>query len=101
MFKTTLVSVALGTAMLASPAMAGGQKPAAQIEFKDLNLSTAEGQKALDGRIEAVARQICKVDEQVTGSRMVPRDRMACVKAAKKSAKQQVAALIERDKLGG
>lgn len=101
MIKSTLTAAALGVALLSGPAMAEGQKPTTQIEYRDLNLSTSEGQKALDRRIEVAAKQICRFNEQTTGSHVKSPDRMACVKAAKASAKQQVAALIERERLGG
>lgn len=102
MFKTTLTAAALSVAILASPVTAAeGSVPNTTIEFKDLNLTTSEGQEALDRRIDKAARAICQVDDTKTGTRVRSRDRVACVKAAKKSVKKQVAALIERDGLGG
>lgn len=101
MFKTTLTAAAFGLALAASPAMAGDDKPSTTIEFKDLNLSTAEGQAILDKRIDMAARAMCKVDQVTTGTRVRSADRVACYKAAKKSAKQQVAALVEQERRGG
>ena len=55
---------------------AGVQASANSIEvrYDDLNLASVSGQKALERRIESAARDVCEVDAQRTGSRILPAD---------------------------
>ena len=78
---------------------AGVQASANSIEvrYDDLNLGSVSGQKALERRIESAARDVCEVDAQRTGSRIVPADVKKCHAAARASAKQQMAILVDRE----
>ncbi len=102
MTKTIALAAACGLAITATPALAGvDDKPAAGIEFRDLNLSTPEGQAVLDQRIDLAARKICRIDQVNTGTRIRSRDSQRCYKTAIKSAKAQVAERVREDRRGG
>lgn len=96
--KTPLMAFAASLAMLtAIPASAG----TVTVEHRDLNLSSAEGQAALDKRIDRAARQVCGLDEQRTGTRLTPLKDTKCYRQAKAQVKQQVAAAVAAQQLGG
>lgn len=63
------------------------------VPYKDLDLSTAKGQKALDRRIISAARKFCGIGEQATGTHMPDSSARACVADARKAAREQVATL--------
>lgn len=102
MIKHTVAAAALGLALIATPTMAN-DTPAqsTSVQFDDLNLSTPEGQKKLDRRINAAARQVCQVSQGITGTRVKSRGQSACLKKARKSATKQVAAMISEAQRGG
>ncbi len=101
MIKATLTAAALGLTLSAAPAIAGDERPSTRVEYKDLNLTTPEGQEKLERRIDYAARTICGVGRVRTGTRIASSQSKECLKAAKQSAKQQVAAMIEREQRGG
>lgn len=96
--KTILMAMAASCVVLAAaPASAQDMR----VEYSDLNLATKAGQKALDRRIDAAARNFCNYDAVVTGSRVKSSDATRCYREAKAEAKKQLAALVENQKLGG
>ena len=102
MFKTTIASAALGLAMVAAPAVAGSNDDQTlQIEYRDLNLATSQGQEALDRRIDAAANKFCGAGTEQTGTRIPSSKAKACVAQVRAAAHKQVAALIEEQRLGG
>lgn len=70
------------------------------VRYADLDLATPEGQKALDKRIDAEARDYCKVSAPTTGTR-VKRDVSQCVNEARNAARESMASLIEKHSKGG
>lgn len=101
MKSLTLAAAALGLAVTATPALAGDQAPTGKVSLSGLDLSTAEGQKMLDQRIDRVARDICEVDKTHTGSRLQSRTVRDCYRKARLSAKKQVVAAIAERQSGG
>lgn len=98
----TLAFAAAAIGMVASPAFAGSDKaPTASVSIVGLDLATPEGQKMLDARINAAARNLCHVDRIRTGTRLKSSDSRACYQKARASAKQQVATAIADQRLGG
>ncbi len=84
-YLVAAAAAALSTAALFSaPAFAGDMK----LSWADLNLSTPEGQKTLDRRIDHIANAMC-ADQIVTGSRLGP---LKCQSDLKASLAAQVAA---------
>jgi len=102
MIKQTAAAAALGLALIATPTMANDiPAKSTSVEFRDLNLSTPEGQETLDRRINAAARQVCKISHVTTGTRVKSRGQSACLKHARKSATKQVATMISKAQRGG
>ena len=98
--KTSLALIAaLGLALPAAPALA--QSQSLDIEYKDLNLATPEGQDQLDRRIDRAARAFCGADQPLIGTRVIPREVRKCVASVKKQANSQMATLVEQEQLGG
>ena len=90
---------AAGLAVFAAPVAAENQS--VTVEYKDLNLSSPKGQKILERRIDAAARQVCGADSTVTGTRIVDREALACMAKAKRQLEAKIAALVEDQRLGG
>ncbi|RYD84975.1 MAG: UrcA family protein [Sphingomonadales bacterium] len=66
------------------------------VEYKDLDLSSAKDLKTLDRRIDTASRIYCGADRVMTGSRVKGNGTAECVASARKLAKEQLAAVIER-----
>lgn len=97
--KTPLFALAaLTTLATALPASA---QESMNIPYQDLNLQTAEGQQALDRRIDQAARKLCGYDEIRTGTRARSKESTNCYRKAKAQAQKQFAAVIEAQQLGG
>lgn len=95
--RSFIVPIAL--ASLAAPLAAEPMQ--FKIEHRDLNLSTAEGQKALDRRIDRAARQACGVDSRSTGTRIRSREARECYRDLKAQAYKQFAARFGEQVKGG
>lgn len=94
LFAITAAAV-LGAA--ATPAFA----ESLSIPYQDLNLATAEGQKALDRRIDDAVREFCGVGEQITGSLISSRKARQCYAETRAQAQKQFAAIVDEQRLGG
>lgn len=101
--KTFAIAAAsLGLVMTATPAFAGQDQFHTQsVSTAGLDLSTAEGQRMLEQRIERAARNVCFANEARTGSRLMSREVRTCLADARASARQQVAVIIEDQQRGG
>lgn len=102
MIKTTLTAAALGLMMAATPAAAGVQKgESIDIEYRDINLTTIEGQRVLERRIDNAARQVCRTEEHRIGTRLRSAERAKCFAKARATAKSQMASIISEVQRGG
>lgn len=96
--KKTLISLAvIGALTATTPAFAEN----VSIEYQDLNLSSAAGQKVLANRIDRAARKVCGLDDQKSGSRIRSSKTRKCYEQAKRQATQQMAAIVDDERLGG
>lgn len=96
--KKTFISIATMAALAATtPAYAGS----VSIEYRDLDLTSAAGQKVLETRIDQAAREICGINQVRTGTRMQSADAKRCYAKAKQQATQHMATLVENERLGG
>ena len=90
MLKFTAPLAAIAVALVSTPAFAGDAKaPSIRVEYKDLNLNTADGRKELDVRLKTAAKSLCPA-QQVTGTRIRPEN--TCYDTAMKSIRAQLAA---------
>jgi len=71
------------------------------IPYRDLDLSTAEGQKALDRRIDVAVREFCALDQQRTGTRIASNASRRCYAETKRQATRHFAAIIDEQRVGG
>lgn len=102
--KTALRALAtLGLAGAAvTPAFAGNiDIRTASVSYADINLGTAKGQTILDRRIEKAVRQVCRMTNLDTGTRIINADALNCLAKARADAKRQVAALMANEQRGG
>ncbi|GAA4642284.1 hypothetical protein GCM10023115_04800 [Pontixanthobacter gangjinensis] len=97
MKKSLIALAAVGAMMSTTPAFAGN----VQIQYDDLNLSSPAGQEALERRIDKAARDVCGLDQQRSGTRFPNRGAKKCFDNAKKQATQQMAAVVDEQRLGG
>jgi UrcA family protein len=72
-----------------------------QVTYKDLDLSTAEGQQQLQSRIEKAARSVCTVDRPTTGTHLSSTVDRKCYKQAVAQVREQVASAVDNSRLGG
>ena len=94
----TLIAFAATCAVLAGAPAAAEEM---SILTNDLNLSTPQGQKILERRIDTAARKICGMDRTSTGTRLRSREADACFREAKAAAHKQFTALVAEKQLGG
>ena len=103
MKKLALAAAALGLACTtAAPAFAGNaEKMSVRVNLGDINLASPSGQKLLDRRIAYAVRTVCRVDEVITGSRILTKEKRDCLVKARADARQQVAAITGDRQRGG
>lgn len=71
------------------------------VSFKDLDLSTEQGQKTLEHRIDVAARDVCGMNDIATGTRIASNRARACYAKAASSTRTAIAEKIENARLGG
>jgi UrcA family protein len=98
MRKILIAAAALATLGVAVPATA---QESIAVPYRDLNLATPEGQRALDNRINRAARQVCFLDEVQTGTRLRDPAKQECYRQARLKARQAMASLIAAEQRGG
>lgn len=102
MIKIALVTAATALVAISTPAIAGSDTTKSmEVEYRDLNLSTAAGQELLDRRIDHAAAKVCMLGEHRTGTRVPSAERKDCFAKARATAKSQMASLVSQDRLGG
>lgn len=103
MFKKTVPFAAalLGMTLTAAPAFA---KDVA-VTYGDLDLTTPEGQKILEARLDKAARAACDYDRVITGTMMPSTASQKCYREATQRSQDTMAAAIEKaeqyNRLGG
>lgn len=106
MFKKAPVAAAalLGLALTAAPALAG-EPTQVKVVYSDLDLTTPEGQKTLETRLDAAARKACDYDVRVTGSHLPTSQSRTCYRKATERAQDVMATAIDNatasNRLGG
>lgn len=90
-------AAAAGALLAAQPAIAQSQA----VTYADLDLSTPQGQKKLEQRIDRAAKEVCGINAPTTATRLPPPEAYQCVKQAKQQIQQKLAAVTDRQKAGG
>lgn len=103
MFKTNaIIAAALCTAGLFAAPTAFAKS--VEVSYKDLDLTTTEGQQALTKRIDTAARGVCRVQRPTTGTLIGSTVDRECYKQALKDVRERVAAAVDKaddTQLGG
>ncbi|NVD44484.1 UrcA family protein [Qipengyuania atrilutea] len=93
---------AIAALSLSAPAVVHAQEEQTiHVEYKDLNLTSQKGQRALERRINAAAREVCGIDFAPTGTRIVHPKARECYDKAMSGAMTRYAALVADSQLGG
>ena len=95
------LALALATAVLAVPAAAADQAPSVAVHYGDLNLTSEDGQRQLDLRLERAAREVCGVNEKATGSHLTSQHSRVCYREARRELDQQYAEVVSRKSAAG
>lgn len=101
------LALGLATPTLAAPAPAGHasrsgyEAHTVPVEYSDLNLASAKGQKRLERRIRNAVREVCGAPVPATGTRLRTPEVARCMALARAGALQQYAALVSEARLGG
>lgn len=102
MIKPLIAAAAMSAALATAPAIAGdAEGKSVAVSYHDLDLSSAEGLKALERRLESAARRACDYNNLQVGSRIKSRSQRDCLIVARKSAKAQFAQIVSEQQLGG
>ena len=93
---------ALAALSLSAPAAANAaEEQTIMVEYKDLNLTSQKGQRTLERRINAAAREVCGLEFAPAGSRIPHPKARECYDKAKSGAMTRYAALVADSQLGG
>ena len=100
------LALGLATPTLAAPSSPEGLRTGyephtVRVEYSDLNLSSAKGQKRLERRIRSAVREVCGAPVPATGTRLRTPEVARCMALAQAGALQQYAALTGDTRLGG
>ena len=90
------LALALAAAGLAVPAAAADEAPRIGVHYGDLDLTSAEGQRQLDLRLERAAREVCGVNETVVGSHLRSQHSRECYREARRDLDRQYAEAVNR-----
>lgn len=100
--KVGTFALALAGAAIAVPAMAAEpQGNQAAVRYNDLDLTSADGRKELDRRLDRAAREVCGTEKRTVGSRIAPREARECYREARGQMARHFAAIVERGARGG
>lgn len=99
--KMQSLALAFAAAALAVPAVAADEVPSVGVRYGDLDLTSAEGQRKLDSRLERAAREVCGVDEKMVGSHLRSQHSRVCYREARRHLDQQYAQLVRSKSAAG
>jgi len=95
------LALALAAAVLAAPVAAADEAPSVGVRYGDLDLTSEEGQRQLDRRLERAAREVCGLNEKVVGSHLRSQHSRECYREARRDLDQQYAQLVSRKAAAG
>lgn len=104
------MAAALGATLLTFPTIASAQPQltaqghetrSVSVTYADLDLTTTDGRKELDRRITHAARQVCGMDQILTGTRIVPPEARQCYRKALRQVRQEMAERVATENRAG
>lgn len=99
MIKTAIFAAAAALATVATAAPVFARDIA--VSYRDLDLSTPEGQGKLARRLETAARDACSYGDTPTGSRLPSQESTQCYKDAQVRSKDTLASIVDNVRKGG
>lgn len=99
--KAGLAAALAAAATIATPAIAADEGESISVRYNDLNLATAEGQAALERRIDNAARQVCRIDEVRVGTRIRSNAAQQCYEETLEALSRQLATITEQNRSAG
>jgi len=99
--KAGLAAALAAGAMIATPAVAAeGEGATMQVRYSDLDLSTDEGQAALERRLDRAAELVCGIDRRTNGVALPSTEARACYRETIKNFEREIAAVAEQQQRG-
>lgn len=95
--RAIAIAALSGVLIAAQPASA----ESVEVQFEDLDLTTPQGRKELDRRIDRAAEQVCGARETTVGTRLRSSETIECIRQARRQTRASMAKLIETRKAGG
>ena len=95
------LSLTLGSALVTVAPAHAAETRQIEVSYDDLNLETEAGRHTLERRLDYAARKVCDYDGVTTGARGVTKQAKDCYAKARSLTSGQVAAIMERQNLGG
>ncbi|GGZ05262.1 UrcA family protein [Novosphingobium colocasiae] len=100
----TFAIATIAAALVAAAAPSFAAEPAGKsiaVSFKDLDLSSAEGQRTLEHRIDKAARSVCGMDDVTTGTRIPSAESRQCYAGVSSRTRTAIAEKVNNARLGG
>ena len=90
-------------ALSAMPAQAARpqERTGIAVQYRDLDLASADGQRTLETRLDRAARNVCGMDEHTVGTRLPNRGATRCYNETRAQFAQQFAQVIANENRGG
>lgn len=101
MKRAYIAFAAIGSTLALAGTAAPALAEAMVVQYSDLDLGSADGQKVLKRRIDDAARKVCRLDQDNTGTRIKSREATKCYHDAKTKAFAQFAVLVDAKRQGG
>ena len=99
--KAGLAAALAAATMIATPVVAAeAEGITVAVRYSDLDLSTQEGQRALERRMENAAEQVCGIDRRTSGVALPSNESMRCYRETVKNFERQIAAVAEQQQRG-
>lgn len=99
--KAGLAAALAASTIFASPAFAAeGDTTTVAVRYSDLDLSTQEGQQALERRLDNAAEQVCGIDRRTSGLRVQSTDAMRCYRETIKNFEREIASRAAEQQRG-
>jgi UrcA family protein len=95
------LALVLAAAGLAAPVAAKDEPPTIGVHYGDLDLTSEAGQRQLDLRLERAAREVCGLNEKMTGSHLRSSHSRECYREARRHLDQQYAQVLSRKSSAG
>jgi UrcA family protein len=99
--KAGLAAALAASTLIVTPAIAAEAEGATiAVRYSDLDLSTQEGQRALERRMENAAEQVCGIDRRTSGNVLPSNESLRCYRETVKNFEREIAAVAERQQRG-